>query len=173
MRTWTVALVTILLLLPVVAGAEECTCLQHKAKAVGSGSCSRTEDASLCTITFSSANSQRLPADVVADATKRRPEQWSVKTREHISDLLTLSQPETQRKETKKLFALLPADARNDLLTAFGSAKANQRTTHRVGGTVITASYGCFEVQMSHTTTVLTAPGAVRNDTCVPKGEAF
>ena len=157
-----------ILFLTLSASADECTCVQHKAKAIGSGSCSRTEDASLCTITFSSASSKRVSVDVLSDATRHRPEQWSAKTRQHIPDLLALSQGEEQQKQTEVFFGSLPIDAQSELMAAFASAGVRKQTIHRVGGKILAAaSYGCFEIRFGDTVTTLTVPGAAVTETCI------
>ncbi len=48
--------------LPVVTEAKTCKCEQHDAEASGSGTCSRTETSSLCTITYTGSSTSSVAA---------------------------------------------------------------------------------------------------------------
>jgi hypothetical protein len=154
-------------------GATECSCKYHKARAEAAGTCSVSEDESLCTLTFTTSagsSHQRLPSDVRSDVNELDPAKWSAKSFDYLPTLIGFSQSDAQQVETRKIFSQLSREKQRELRRAFASDDQEPFVT-TVDGKIIAASYGCFAIKLTNSQTTLKTPFARSSSVCDSKGE--
>lgn len=150
----------VLLLVTLRLGATECACQYHKARAEAGGTCSVTEDANLCTLSFSTSTStSKVPSDVWMKLNSDDPNSWSERTFGYLPEIFSLSQTVSQREQTKELLKRLNSTQEIRLRSAF-QAPETAPTSVTIDNQTFSASYGCFVVDFGTSQTAIKTPWA-------------
>lgn len=149
------------------AQATTCDCKQHSADAEASGTCSRTEDESNCTLSFTSTPPEayeefvsRLqglgvkwdPREALRLVSRRPPEDFSGMLFELMPPLFAISQRTHFREATPRMLEAVRAiesSVNADRIRSRFVQRDGQATTIDEGNAVWIVSYGCANLRLS------------------------
>lgn len=155
-----------ILLVSPQALATTCKCRQHPAQAEASGTCSRTEDKSSCTLTFTATTPEEYarfvrelrsygldeidPHLALDFAMRSRPEEWKIQGLAKVLPVLfAISQREIFVDVTPKVFEAFKSNCTQDACSVFEHAfrLSGQTVEKDFGEFKASVSYGCIELQ--------------------------
>jgi hypothetical protein len=174
---------SLLCLLGAAAYATKCRCKQHAADAEADGTCSRTEDEKLCTLTFTATPPQdyeqfksRLknlgltddPHDVLRQTYEKTPDTYSDRfITDDLPILFAISQREEHfRPRTKEILEAIRAD-KEKIKGVFANIDFKHKfKDDKIGQFDAVISYGCIELSAGKFSSMVKTRWAESNKLC-------
>jgi hypothetical protein len=176
---------SLLCLVSASAFATKCRCKQHAADAEANGTCSRTEDEKLCTLTFTATPPQEYeqfksrlkelgltddPHDILRQAYEKAPDTYSDKDK-FITDDLPILFAISQREEhfqprTKEILEVIRAN-KLEIQKVFTSPDFKYKSKDgKIGQFDAVISYGCIELSAGKFSSMVKTRWAGSNKLC-------
>lgn len=162
-----------------------CKCRQHSAKAEAGGTCSRTEDRSMCTLAFSATTEaeyrdlvRRLnrhninvsPHDALDFAWENPPERWRENDiGKYLAPLFIISMKHGFSNISDELLKTIANESQkwSSDIKAFSNTNYQRRSVNsRIGSFDATISYGCIELRKGDFYSMVKTRYSLANNYC-------